>query len=116
MWSVAAILHSMAMKQFHRCRTFYRSMLPWILFISDIWTVTDRVAQETDSEAEICVQEIDWGVVLGANLEGRREVGLEQGKLNCEASVFPRGSPESGIALQKYLELRQGGQASVPLF
>lgn len=56
-------------------------MLSWILFISDIWTFTDRVPQETASEAEICIQEIDWRVVLGANLEGRREVGLEQGEV-----------------------------------
>lgn len=61
------------------------------------------------------------GVVSGTNLEGSEGSKIRQReRLNCEAvtkeaSVYPRGTFESGMALQKFLELRQGGQTSVPL-
>lgn len=76
--------------------------MPSILFISEHLGVINRVPQEMDSEVEFCIQEIDWGVVLGINLEGSERNKIRQReRLNCEvvtqgASAYLGGSLNLG--------------------
>ena len=102
---------------FHYRRKFCSSVMPSTL-LSDIWSVTDCVPQETDSVAEISIQEIDWGVASGPSL-GVRDVRSGKGrgwslKQPEGASVCLRESSEPAMALQKYLKWREACCISVP--